>query len=126
MKQISFFCSFASLVLLSQPMLADHVFVPKIANYDQVCVAEKIIETDKYALIPSGCYCEYDRGGKCLRFIDQEQGHRREVARLHDEDIGDQTRKKLFNECMFKNIKPSSNAAHYRTVRKYCKDQASE
>ena len=33
---------------------------------------------------------------------------------------------KAFNECMFKNIKPSSNDAHYRIVRKYCKDQAGD
>ena len=37
-----------------------------------------------------------------------------------------QAREKVFNKCMFKNIKPNSNAAHRRIVKNYCNDQAGE
>ena len=38
--------------------------------------------------------------------------------------VVDKRKSKAFNKCMFKNIKPNSNAAQRRIVRAYCLDQA--
>ena len=108
--------------LLSLPAKADHVFVPLIDNYAELCVLENIIKQGSFQLVPSDCYCIYDKENRCVGFLSQEEGHEREVKRAHERSIAEDEVEKAFNRCMFKNIKPNSNSAHRRVVRKYCED----
>ena len=102
--------------LVSLPSWADHIFVPYLNNYEEECTIGQVA--------PTGCYFARDsKTGKCTETpLNQDEVWDFLKKKQHDEDI----EARAFNKCMFKNIKPSSNAAHYRTVRKYCKDQASD
>ena len=107
--------------LVSFPSWADHV-KPLIdlyqKSYNERCIVDGFFGT------PVDCLCEKLSNGVCTKYASEAEYNRKLLKDLHDADIAKQAREKVFNKCMFKNIKPSSNAAHYRTVRKYCKDQA--
>jgi hypothetical protein len=102
--------------LVSSPSWGDHIFVPYLDNYEEECKIGQVA--------PTGCYCTRDaKTGKCTETpLSQDKIWNSLKKKQHEEHI----KAKAFNKCMFKNIKPTSNAAHYKTVRQYCKDQAGE
>ena len=122
--RILFFIPLFLTSLVSFPCWADHYELGLNINpipYDERCVADNLLG------IPADCLCKLISidSGKCTKF-GSEKEYNQMLKRSHQKDHEAQALEKAFNKCMFKNVKPSSNAAHYRTVQKYCRDQATD
>jgi len=118
-----FIISLVLMSLVSFTSWADHI--NPIIDLDQKPYNERCVVDGRFG-IPPDCLCMRSANGVCTKYASEAEYKMKVLKDLHDADVARQAREKAFNKCMFKNIKPSSNAAHYSTVRKYCKDQASE
>ena len=112
--------------LVSFPSWADHIKpILNLDKLDQKPYNERCVVNGLFG-VAADCLCEKLTDGVCMKYASEAKYKSKLLKDLHDGDITKQAREKLFNKCMFKNIKPNSNAAHRRIVKNYCNDQAGE